>query len=148
MPAPAAGVGCHPEVTRIMAAAHQHPCQLAAYRLSDVAELQRLVEAVHNTTRSIHSSFRSGLCASPLVTAKQPCPLLPWPIRGGWTIPRALSARNAARWPSGSPSRPRSPIAGADGVELHGAQRYLINEFSVAGYELPHRPVRRLLQNA
>ena len=62
------------EVTRIMGGCGiSDPCQLAAYRLSDVAELQRLVEAVHNHDTKIFIQLQHpGWCASPLVTGEQP----------------------------------------------------------------------------
>lgn len=121
------------EVTRIMGGCGiSDPCQLAAYRLSDVAELQRLVEAVHNHDTKIFIQLQHpGWCASPLVTGEQPvAPSAVANPAGDGTIPRALSAEECGEMAERFAFAAQiAQIAGADGVELHGAHGYLINEF-------------------
>lgn len=121
------------EVTRIAGGAGiSDPCQLAAYRPSDIASLQRLVDAVHKyDTRIFIQLQHPGREASPIIAGEQP--VAPSPVANpapGHAVPRELSKEECAvlaqRFVSGACI---AQAAGADGVELHGAHGYLINEF-------------------
>lgn len=120
------------EVTRVTdGAGGGEPCQLAARKPSDILELQRLVDAIHKyDTRIFVQLQHPGREASPLITGEQAVApsAIASPMSG--TLPRALTTAECeelvqkfvqAAW--------IVQMAGADGVELHGAHGYLINEF-------------------
>ncbi len=119
------------EVTRIDGGAGiSDPCQLSAYRLSDVAGLSRLAEAVHAWGTKIFIQLQHpGASASPLITGSEAVA----PSAGfspGGTPVRALSLEECAKIEQKFiTSAQFSQMAGADGVELHAAHGYLINNF-------------------
>ncbi len=120
------------EITRITdGAGIGEPCQLAAYRASDVIELQRLVDVIHRYETKIFIQLQHpGREASFTVTGEQS--VAPSAVANpmGGDVPRELSISEcqvlvgkfvkAAKYVQ---------MSGADGVELHGAHGYLINEF-------------------
>lgn len=120
------------EVTRIEGGAGiSDPCQLAAYRPGDIAELQRLVDAVHRWDTKLFIQLQHpGRAASSWLTGIQPVAPSALASPLGGEMPRALSLEecqdmierfvNAAYIVQ---------AAGADGVELHAAHGYLINQF-------------------
>lgn len=121
------------EVTRIAdGAGISDPCQLAAYRMSDISELERLVDTVHKyDTRLFIQLQHPGREASPVVAGERPVAPSPVanPMSGGG-VPRELSTEEcAALAEKFAFSAKIAMLAGADGVELHGAHGYLINEF-------------------
>ena len=120
------------EITRITdGAGTGEPCQLASYRMRDVASLQRLIDAVHKYGTKIFIQLQHpGMQASPLITGE--IPVAPSALLNPDTgvTSRELSTEeckelvgkfiSAACW---------AKCAGADGVELHGAHGYLISSF-------------------
>jgi 2,4-dienoyl-CoA reductase-like NADH-dependent reductase (Old Yellow Enzyme family)/thioredoxin reductase len=107
------------------------PCQLAARRPSDVPELQRLTDAIHKYDTKIFIQLQHpGREAAPFVTGVQP--VAPSAVANpmGGAVPRELSTEECEalvlKFVTGALF---SQMAGADGVELHGAHGYLINEF-------------------
>ncbi len=120
------------EVTRVEGGAGAgEPCQLSAYRPSDVLELQRLVDVIHKYETAVFVQLQHpGREASSFITGVQP--VAPSAVANpmGGEIPSELSTEEcdalvakfifAAKIVS---------MSGADGVELHGAHGYLINEF-------------------
>lgn len=120
------------EVTRIEGGAGiSDPCQMAAYRPGDILELQRLANTVHRwNTRLFIQLQHPGRAASSWVTGTQPvAPSAVASPMGGET-PRALSLAECrdmvARFVNAAHI---AQMAGMDGVELHGAHGYLINQF-------------------
>jgi 2,4-dienoyl-CoA reductase-like NADH-dependent reductase (Old Yellow Enzyme family)/NADPH-dependent 2,4-dienoyl-CoA reductase/sulfur reductase-like enzyme len=120
------------EVTRITdGPGGGEPCQLAARKPSDILELQRLVDAVHKyDTKMFVQLQHPGREASPFIIGEQP--VAPSAIANpmGGAMPRELTTAECeelvqkfinAAW--------IVQMSGADGVELHGAHGYLINEF-------------------
>jgi len=121
------------EITRIEGGAGiSEPCQLAAYRPSDIGELQRLVDAVHKYETGIFIQLQHpGREASPAIAGERPVAPSPVanPLSGGG-VPRELSLEECgALAQKFALSAQIAMAAGADGVELHGAHGYLINEF-------------------
>ena len=120
------------EVTRITdGAGVGEPCQLAAYRASDVVELQRLVEVIHQYDTKIFIQLQHpGREASFTITGEQSVApsAVANPMRG--EVPRELSTSDCKTL-VGKFVKASSFVrmSGADGVELHGAHGYLINEF-------------------
>ncbi len=120
------------EVTRVMGGnGVSDPCQLAACRLSDVASLQRLVEAVHSHDAKIFIQLQHpGWCASPLMTGEQPVAASDGPSPSGGREHRALTTQECGDMVQRFAFAAKiAQMAGADGVELHAAHGYLINEF-------------------
>jgi len=121
------------EVTRIAGGAGiSDPCQLAAYRPSDIGELQRLVDAVHKyDTRIFIQLQHPGREASPAIAGEQPVApsAVANPLSGGG-VPRELSVEECGALAQQFAVAAQIVMAaGADGAELHGAHGYLINEF-------------------
>lgn len=120
------------EVTRVSGGAGiSDPCQLAAYRVSDIASLQRVIDAVHKyETRIFIQLQHPGREASPTIAGEQPVApsAVANPVSG--VMPRALATAEckemAERFINGAYI---AQAAGADGVELHAAHGYLLNEF-------------------
>lgn len=120
------------EVTRISdGAGISDPCQLAAWRFSDVAGLQRLVDVIHRYGTSIFIQLQHpGREASPYICGEQPVAPSPVPNPNGGTVPRELTTEECAEFAQKfTRAALIAKIAGADGIELHGAHGYLINEF-------------------
>lgn len=120
------------EVTRIEGGAGiSDPCQLACYRPSDVTELQRLADAVHKwETRLFIQLQHPGRAASSWVTGQQP--IAPSAVASplGGEMPRELSLQECREMVDRFVKSARlAQMAGADGVELHAAHGYLINQF-------------------
>ncbi len=113
------------EITRIEGGAGiSEPCQLAAYRPSDIGELQRLVDAVHKYETGIFIQLQHpGREASPAIAGERPVAPSPVanPLSGGG-VPRELSLEECgALAQKFALSAQIAMAAGADGVELHGA---------------------------
>ncbi len=119
------------EIARITdGAGAGEPCQLAARGLRDVPDLQRLTDAVHKyRTKFFLQLQHPGLMASPMITGVQP--VAPSAFAGAPTgVPRALSTDECGELVQAFiTGAVVAQMAGADGVELHGAHGYLINEF-------------------
>jgi len=121
------------EVTRVEGGRGiSDPCQLAAYRYSDIADLQRLIGAVQKYgTRIFIQLQHPGRMASPLVAGETP--VAPSPVADPSTpdnVPRGLTEDECAEMVGKFVFAAYvAKSAGADGVELHGAHGYLINEF-------------------
>ncbi|HCL78547.1 MAG TPA: NADH:flavin oxidoreductase [Synergistaceae bacterium] len=121
------------EVTRIAdGPGISDPFQLAAYRLSDIAELERLVDAVHKYgTRIFIQLQHPGREASFAVSGERPVApsAVANPMHGG-DAPRELSTEECEDMVRKFVFAAHvASLSGADGVELHGAHGYLINEF-------------------
>ena len=120
------------EVTRVEGGAGiSDPCQLAAYRPSDIPNLQRLVDAVHRwDTRLFIQLQHPGRAASAWVTGSQPVAPSALPSPLGGDMPRALSLDECRAMVDRFVKAAQiAQMAGADGVELHAAHGYLINQF-------------------
>ena len=120
------------EVTRVEGGAGiSDPCQLAAYRPSDIPDLQRLVDAVHRwDTRLFIQLQHPGRAASAWVTGSQPVAPSALPSPLGGDMPRALSLDECRAMVDRFVKAAQiTQMAGADGLELHAAHGYLINQF-------------------
>ena len=119
------------EVTRVEdGCGISDPCQLAARGAGDVADLERLVDAVHKyDTRIFVQLQHPGCNHNSQLTGMQAVAASAVNPTGG-ALPRALSEAECAdyvqKFVMGALV---SQMAGADGVELHGAHGYLINSF-------------------
>ena len=121
------------EVTRVTEGAGiSDPCQLSACRISDIPGLQRLTDAIDKYETKIFIQLQHpGREASPLIAGEQPVApsALQNPLTGG-VVPRELSADECRKLTEKFVDAALyAQMAGADGVELHGAHGYLINEF-------------------
>lgn len=121
------------EVTRVSdGAGISDPCQMSAHRLSDIPGLQRLVDAVHKYDTGLFVQLQHpGREASFALTGEQPVApsSVANPMRGD-SVPRELSTGECEALVQKFVSAAHVAfMAGADGVELHGAHGYLINEF-------------------
>ncbi|MEA5013863.1 MAG: FAD-dependent oxidoreductase [Candidatus Limiplasma sp.] len=119
------------EITRVAdGAGAGEPCQLAARSVRDIPDLQRLVDAVHKYDAKLFFQLQHpGAMASPAVTGVQPVAPspLPWMEEGAV---RVLSTEECGALVQAFVDAARVvQMAGADGVELHGAHGYLVNEF-------------------
>ncbi|NLC97254.1 MAG: FAD-dependent oxidoreductase [Erysipelotrichaceae bacterium] len=120
------------EVTRIQdGAGISDPCQLAAYRLSDIPILQRLIDVVHRFDTKLFIQLQHpGRMASSQLTGTQPVSSSAVASPLGGEMPRALSLDECKEMVDRFVFAARiAQMAGADGVELHGAHGYLINQF-------------------
>ena len=120
------------EVTRITdGAGGGEPCQLAARKASDALELQRLVDAVHKYDTKLFVQLQHpGREAAPFIIGGQP--VAPSAIASpmGGAMPRELTTAECEELVQKFINAAKIvQISGADGVELHGAHGYLINEF-------------------
>ena len=119
------------EITRVVdGAGAGEPCQLAARGLKDIPDLQRLVDAVHKyDTKFFIQLQHPGMQASPFVTGVQAVApsVFPGMSDGG---PRELGTGECEDLVRAFITGAHvAQMAGADGVELHGAHGYLINQF-------------------
>ena len=107
------------------------PCQIAARNPGDVQGLGRLVDTVHKYgTKMFIQLHHPGREGSALVGGEQPvsASAVEKPLTG--EVPRALTVPEIARVQHAFVNGARiAQMAGADGVELHGAHGYLINSF-------------------
>lgn len=120
------------EVTRVDGEAGAgEPCQLAAYRPSDVIGLQRIVDTVHKHDTKIFVQLQHpGREASVMITGVQPVAPSAVANPAGGEMPRALSTEECQEHVEKFiKAGIFVKMSGADGVELHGAHGYLINEF-------------------
>lgn len=120
------------EICRVMdGAGAGEPCQLAARNIGDVQGLGRLMDTVHKYgTRMFIQLQHPGRQASPFVGGEQPvsASAVVNPITG--EAPRALTVPEIETIREAFVMGARiAQMAGADGVELHGAHGYLINSF-------------------
>lgn len=105
--------------------------QMSAISAADAQELQRLVDVIHKyETRFFVQLQHPGATASPFVTGTQAVGPSAIPGAGGGASVRELTTDEctelASKFARGALI---AQLAGADGVELHGAHGYLINEF-------------------
>lgn len=120
------------EVTRVEdGAGAGEPCQLSAYRPSDALELQRLVDVIHKYETAVFVQLQHpGGGASSFITGVQP--VAPSAVANpmGGELPRELSTQECDDLVAKFIHAARIvKMSGADGIELHGAHGYLINEF-------------------
>lgn len=105
-------------------------CQLAARSLSDVPGLERLCKTIHKYDTKIFIQLQHpGRNASSLLTGVQPVAPSAIASENG-ELPRELTKQECReliqKFVNGAVL---VQLAGADGVELHAAHGYLINEF-------------------
>ena len=107
------------------------PCQLAARNLADVQGLARLMDTVHKYgARMFIQLQHPGRQGSVRVGGEQPvsASAVVNPITG--EVPRALTVAEIGKIQEAFVKGAYlAQMAGADGVELHGAHGYLINSF-------------------
>ncbi len=119
------------EITRVVdGAGAGEPCQLAARGALDIPGLCRLADAVHKyDTKLFLQLHHPGRQAMPFVTGTQP--VAPSAIAGdNGVVPRELSTQECEELVRAFATGALvAKMAGADGVELHGAHGYLINGF-------------------
>jgi len=119
-------------VCRVMdGAGASEPCQLASRNLGDVPGLGRLMDTVHKYgARMFIQLQHPGRNGSLMVGGEQPvsASAVVSPITG--ETPRALTVEEIGKIKEAFVKGARmAQMAGADGVELHGAHGYLINSF-------------------
>lgn len=119
------------EVTRIEdGVGVSDPCQLAARGVSDIPDLQRLVDAIHKyDTRFFVQLQHPGASGFP-ADGESPVGASAITLHPGGPVPRELSTSECREYVKKFVNSARIvQMAGADGVELHGAHGYLINNF-------------------
>lgn len=118
------------EICRVMdGAGAGEPCQIAARNMGDVQGLERLVDTVHKySTRMFIQLHHPG--RSYALGGEQPVSASAVPGPFGGDAPRALTIAEIGHVQQAFVNGARiAQMAGADGVELHGAHGYLINSF-------------------
>ncbi|MCL2704561.1 MAG: NAD(P)/FAD-dependent oxidoreductase [Defluviitaleaceae bacterium] len=118
------------EVTRVTdGAGAGEPNQLAARGLNDVPDLQRLADAVHKYNTKLFIQLQHpGMMGSEAVTGEKP--VAPSVAAGQEDALHELSTHECdALVQAFITGALTAQMAGADGVELHGAHGYLINNF-------------------
>lgn len=120
------------EVTRIEGGAGvSDPCQMAAYRPSDVTGIQRLADRLHRYGAKLFIQLQHpGRAASSFITGVQP--VAPSAIASplGGEMPRMLTEEECDALVTRFVGAARiAQMGGSDGVELHAAHGYLINQF-------------------
>jgi 2,4-dienoyl-CoA reductase-like NADH-dependent reductase (Old Yellow Enzyme family) len=107
------------------------PCQLASRNAADVQGLGRLMDTVHKYgTRMFIQLQHPGRNGSVMVGGEQPvsASAVVHPVTG--EAPRALTIAEIGKIQEAFVTGARlAQMAGADGIELHGAHGYLINSF-------------------
>ena len=117
------------EITRVTnGAGAGEPYQLAARNVLDVPDLKRLIEVIHQyPTKFFVQLHHPGMMASPYVTGTQSvAPSLP---ESGGDFHELTTSECDNLVQAFIRGAQVAQMAGADGVELHGAHGYLINEF-------------------
>ena len=116
------------EVTRVTdGAGASEPCQLAARGYKDVPDLQRLMDAVHKyKTKFFIQLQHPGMMASPSVTGVPSVAPSQLPNESLHVLSTEECEALVQAFITGAHV---AQVAGADGVELHGAHGYLINQF-------------------
>jgi len=116
------------EITRVVdGAGVGEPCQLAARNLRDVPDLRRLVDAIHKyETKFFIQLQHPRMMASSYVTGVQPvAPSAD--VREAGVLHELTTAECEELVQAFIIGAQVVQMAGADGVELHGAHGYLIN---------------------
>ena len=106
------------------------PNQLAARHSGDLQGLERLMDAVHKYGTRIFIQLHHPGREGQLMFGEQPvaASAIPHPLSG--QSPRALTLPEIGKIQTAFVTGARiAQMAGADGVELHGAHGYLINSF-------------------
>jgi 2,4-dienoyl-CoA reductase-like NADH-dependent reductase (Old Yellow Enzyme family) len=117
-------------VCRVMdGAGASEPCQLAARNSGDLQGLERLMDAVHKYSAKmfiqLHHPGRNYALGG-----EQPVSASAVEFPGSGKAPRALTIPEIERIEQAFVNGARiAQMAGADGIELHGAHGYLINSF-------------------
>jgi len=116
------------EITRVTDGAGE-PFQLAARDYKDVPGLQKLTDAIHkHNTKFFLQLHHPGAMASPLVTGVQS--VAPSAAIAGEGLLHELTLEECGKLVQAFITGAQvAQMAGADGVELHGAHGYLINQF-------------------
>ena len=118
------------EVTRVVdGAGASEPCQIAARGIKDVPDLQRLIETIHKYDTKIFIQLQHpGMMAAPVMTGEKS--VAPSVLPGLEEVVRELGTEECEEliqcFITGAIT---AQMAGADGIELHAAHGYLINEF-------------------
>ncbi len=120
------------EICRVLdGAGAGEPCQLAARNIGDIQGLGRLMDTVHKYgTKMFVQLQHPGRQGSPMVGGEEPvsASAVVNPITG--ETPRALTVQEIGTVRDAFIRGARfAQMAGADGIELHGAHGYLINSF-------------------
>jgi len=118
------------EITRVVdGAGAGEPCQLAARNYKDIPDLQRLTDAIHKYPTKIFFQLQHpGAMASPVVTGVQS--VAPSAKIAAEGVLHELTTEECDDLVHAFINGAHiAQMAGADGVELHGAHGYLINEF-------------------
>ncbi|MCL1855132.1 MAG: FAD-dependent oxidoreductase [Clostridia bacterium] len=124
------------EVTRVTdGAGSSEPCQLAARGLKDIPDLQRLVDAIHKyDTKLFFQLHHPGRMASSAVTGVQSVTSSLFPDEPEGDLRELSTDECEALVQAFITGAVVAQMAGADGVELHGAHGYLINQFISPGF--------------
>lgn len=106
------------------------PCQLAARSLRDAVGLQRLSDAVHKYGTKLFLQLQHpGRTAPSLLTGQQPVAPSALAAPGG-ELPRPLTTAECGELRDKFVAAAQyAQLGGVDGVELHAAHGYLLNEF-------------------
>src|SRR5512147_1305387 len=117
-------------VCRVMdGAGASEPCQLAARNSGDLEGLERLMDTLHKYgTKMFIQLHHPGRNYS--LGGEQPVSASAVELPGSGKAPRALTVPEIEQIEQAFVNGARiAQVAGADGVELHGAHGYLINSF-------------------
>lgn len=120
------------EITRVAGGAGiGHPCQLDATSIGCISGLEKLADAVHRHGAKVfcqlHHPGREG---KQMMTGEQIVGPSAIPSKANMEVPRALeTAEVSALVQQFAMAAKLCQMAGIDGVELHGAHGYLIQQF-------------------